>query len=529
MYDLIIRNGKIVDGTGNPWFKADLALTDGKIVQLGKLPVDVHAEREIDATGMMVAPGFIDIHSHSDLPLVVDGLAQGKVRQGVTTEVIGNCGFAVAPILTEMAKTEVNTDLNHLGVSCQWETMAEYMEILDEQGISLNVVPLIGHGTIRKAVMGYEQRQASVAELTKMCQLMRECMESGAFGFSSGLIYPPSSYADTAELVQLAKVVAEYDGLYATHMRNESTHVYQAVEESIEIGRQSGIAVQISHHKACHPSCWGKVAETLALMHRVRDDEGIDVTCDVYPYLATNTGLSAVIPDKYHAGGRQSLLSNLRDLDLRETLLKTLETEQEPRGWHNLFISDLKTEKNSSFVGKNIETIAQELQLSPAQTVINLLIEEDLSVGMIRFAMCEQDVARVLQDDLTMVGSDGSALAITGPLANGKPHPRNFGTFPRVLGKYSRDEGILSMESAVKKMTSLSAARLGLLTKGLLRVGMDADITIFNPETVRDLADFDDPFQYPLGIDYVIVNGVLVIDNRQHTEKKPGAVLRKIR
>lgn len=529
MYDLIIRNGKIVDGTGNPWFRGDLAIKDGKIVELGRIPVDSRAERELDVDGKVVAPGFIDIHSHSDLPLVVDGLAQGKVRQGVTTEVIGNCGFSVAPVFTEMAKAEVNAELKKFGLSCQWETLAEYLEYLGKQGVSLNVVPLIGHGTIRKAVMNYDQRPASTTELTEMGQLMRECMETGAFGFSSGLIYPPSSYANTAELVELAKVVGQYDGIYATHMRNESTQVYQAVEESIEIGRQSGVAVQISHHKVCHPSSWGEVENTLTLMHRVRTKEGIDVTCDVYPYLATNTGLSAVIPDEYHAGGRQTLLKNLRDPQLRETLLSTLEDQQGPRGWHTLFISDLATEKNSSLVGKDMQTIAEELQISPAQAVINLLIEEELSVGMIRFAMCEQDVARVLRDDLTMVGSDGSALAITGPLAKGRPHPRNFGTFPRVLGKYSREEGVISLETAVKKMTSLTAARLGLWTKGILRIGMDADITIFDPETVIDRSDFEDPFQYPYGIEYVLVNGVLVIDKAEHTLKKPGVVLRKNR
>ncbi len=527
MYDLIIHNGIIVDGTGNPWFKAELAIKNGKIVRIGKLSETAETSREINAQGMMVAPGFIDIHSHSDLPLLVDGLAQSKLRQGVTTEVIGNCGSALAPLMTEMAKKEVAEELDFYDLDYCWETMGEYLEILESQGIAINVVPLIGQGTIRKSVMNYDQRQATPGELEQMCQLVAECMEAGAFGITTGLIYPPSCYADTEELVELSKVVAKYGGFYATHMRNESDRVYRAVEESIAIGRQAGLPVQISHHKVCHPNYWGIVDKTLKLMHQVRTEEGIDVTCDVYPYLATSTGLSAVIPDEYHAGGHQALLGHLADLELRETLLNILETQQGPRGWHNLFISDVKTEKNRWTEGKDLQTISEQWGTTPAQTVIKLLLTEELNVGMIRFAMCEEDVARVISDDLTMIGSDGNALSVVGPLASGKPHPRNFGTFPRVLGKYSREEGIISMENAVKKMTSLPAARLGLLSKGILREGMDADITIFDPRTVKDLADFDNAFQYPRGIPYVVVNGVVVINEGQHTGVKSGKVLRK--
>lgn len=527
MYDILIRNGKIVDGTGNPWFRADVAVSDGQIVAIGQIPADAMARQVIDAAGRVVAPGFIDIHSHSDLPLLVDGLAHGKVRQGVTTEVIGNCGFSLAPILSEMAQKDVNEDLDAYGLSHRWKTMDEYLTILQKSGISIHVVPLIGHGAIRKSVMNYDQRPATAEELEKMRQLIRDCMEAGCFGMTSGLIYPPSCYADTDELVELSKVVAQYGGIYATHMRNESNEVYQAVEESIEIGRRAGIPVQISHHKVCHPHYWGEVERTLQRMHSVREQEGLDVTCDVYPYLATATSLSSLIPDEYHAGGKEVLLDHLRDLTLRKTLLDNLETHQNPRGWHNLFISAVKTEANHSVVGKDFAAIAKERGTSSAQAVIDLLIEEELNVDMIRFAMCETDVARVISDDLTMIGSDGDALAITGPLSKGKPHPRNFGTFPRVLSKYSREEGVVSLERAVQKMTSLSAGRLGLMSKGILREGMDADITIFDPATVKDLADFTNPFQYPAGIPYVIVAGTPVIVNGEHTGAKPGHVLRK--
>lgn len=528
MYDLIIRNGKIVDGTGAPWFKADLAVRDGKIVALGQIPADAPAKTVIDACGLAVAPGFIDIHSHSDLPLLIDGLAHAKVRQGVTTEVLGNCGFSPAPILSSMAKADIHEELLSYGLDLKWETMDEYLTILQASGISINAVPLIGHGAIRKSVMNYDQRPATPEELDAMRKLVRECMEAGAFGITSGLIYAPSCYADTNELIELSKIVAAYGGFYATHMRNESNEVYAAVEESIEIGRRAGLPVQISHHKVCHPNFWGEVQRTLQLMHRVREEEGLDVTCDVYPYLATATSLSAVIPDEYHAGGKEVLLGHLQDPALRQTLLDNLETHQGSRGWENLFISGVKTDQNRFAEGKNVETIAREWGKSPAATVIDLLIEEDLAVGMIRFAMCEEDVATVIADDLSMIGSDGEALAISGPLAKGKPHPRNFGTFPRVLGKYAREDGVISLEKAVQKMTGLTAQRLGLYTKGLLRPGMDADITIFDPATVLDLADFANPFQYPAGIPYVIVAGVPVVQNGEHTGAKPGKVLRKI-
>lgn len=527
MYDLLIRNGKIVDGTGNPWFRADVAVRGGRIAAVGQIPADAEAGTVVDAAGLAVAPGFIDIHSHSDLPLLVDGLAQGKVRQGVTTEVIGNCGYSLAPICSEMAKADVREELEAYGLPYRWETMDEYLTVLQAGGISLHVVPLIGHGTIRKSVMNYDQRQAAPAEMDAMCALIRDSMEAGCFGMTTGLIYPPSCYGGTDELVELSRVVAEYGGIYATHMRNEGDDVYRAVEESIEIGRRAGIAVQISHHKVCHPHYWGEVERTLRLMHRVRAEEGLDVTCDVYPYLATATSLGSLIPDEYHAGGREVLLGHLKNPALRESLLQTLEAEQAPKGWRNLLISGVKTDPNRSAEGRDVASIAAERGISPAEAVLDLLVEEELNVGMIRFAMCEADVARVIRDELTMIGSDGDALAVTGPLARGKLHPRNFGTFPRVLGKYQREDGIISLEKAVQKMTSLSASRLGLLSKGLLREGMDADITIFDPLTVKDLADFTDPFQYPAGIPYVIVGGTPVILAGEHTGAKPGQVLRK--
>ena len=527
MFDLIIRNGMIVDGTGAPWFYADLAVTAGKIAAIGHVQEDAQAKTVIDARGLAVAPGFIDIHSHSDTTLLVEGEGHGKVRQGVTTEVIGNCGMSVAPLHTRMAKADVEEELHSYGLDLKWETMDEYLTVLQSSGVSINVVPLIGHGAIRKSVMNYDQRQPTEEELQRMQELVRECMEAGAFGITSGLIYAPSCYADTDELVELSKVVAEYGGFYATHMRNESTEVYKAVEESIEIGRRACVPVQISHHKVCHPKYWGEVERTLKLMHRVRAEEGIDVTCDVYPYLATATSLSAVVPDHYHAGGPEVLLANLQNPALHSTLLQTLEDEQAGRGWHNLFISGVKTEKNHSVEGKDVLSIAKERDISPAQVVLDLLIEEELAVGMIRFAMCEEDVATVIADDLSMIGSDGEAVAITGPLAKGKPHPRHFGTFPRVLGKYCREDGVISLEKAVQKMTSRPATRLGLYTKGVLRPGLDADITIFNPATVKDMADFANPFQYPEGIEHVIVRGVPVILGREHMGVKPGQVLRK--
>lgn len=524
MYDILILNGKIIDGSGTPYYRADLAIKDGKIVEIGLLQ-ERKAKKIIDARDLVLAPGFIDIHSHSDLTLLINGRAESKIRQGVTTEVIGNCGYSPAPVRGE-AYEELKKELKEdYGFEPGWSSFSEFIAELDKAEKSVNVVPLVGHGALRKWVMGYARREANEKEIEEMKNKLKEAMEAGAFGFSTGLIYSPSSFSTTDELVELAKVAASFGGIYTTHMRNEGEDMVAAVREAIKIGERSGIAVQISHHKVTMKNSWGLVKGSLAIMHSARE-RGIDVSCDLYPYLATNTGLASNLPDWAHEGGLEKMMARLRDERERSKIINYLRENERPRGWENVVISAMNTEGNKKYEGNNMMEISEMMNLSPEEAAVELIYQERGRVDMIRFAMCEKDLKAVLSDELSMVCTDASTKADYGPLAEGKPHPRAFGTFPRVLGKYVRDEGVLSLERAIYKMTGLPAWRLGLQKKGLLKTGMDADITIFNPARIRDRATYSNPFQYPVGIENVIVNGEIVIDEDQHSGKTPGYLLK---
>lgn len=523
MLDLLIKDGIIIDGSGSPWYKGDIGIKEGTIAVTGKL-TGARARHTIEAKGLVVTPGFIDSHSHSDLPLLVNGLAESKVRQGVTTEVIGNCGFSPAPIqgsfrqeFARQLKADYNLELN-------WSSFTEYLGVLKARKTSVNIVPLVGHGALRKSVLGYEDRRPTEDEMEKMKGLLKEAMEAGAYGFSSGLIYPPSCYAEIDELVELAKVAGRMGGIYTTHIRYEGRRLVEGVEEAIRIGERAGIPVQISHHKVTCRENWGLVSGTLSMLKQARQS-GVDITCDVYPYLATSTGLTSTLPQWAHEGGIEKLISRIRDPRLRNKILQDLIENQAPRCWHNIVISSVITEKNRSLEGKNVAEIAEEKGKNPEEVVLEIIEEEEGNVGMIRFAMCEEDLETVLKDELSMVGSDGSALADYGLLGKGKPHPRNFGTFPRIIGKYWRERRIFSLERAVYKMTGFPAWRFGLHSKGLIRAGMDADLVIFDPEEIADRATFLEPFKYPAGIKKVIVGGEIIIDDGEHTGKRPGKVL----
>lgn len=524
MFDLLIKNGRIIDGSGAPWFRGDVGIVDEKIRAVGRLK-DYNSKQLVDARGLIVSPGFIDAHSHSDLTLLVNGQAESKIRQGVTTEVTGNCGYSPAPV-SEKYRDELMAELKEeYDLELSWSSFSEYIERMKSSKISVNVVPLVGHGALRASVMGYENREPTIDELNKMKELLIETMEAGAAGFSSGLIYPPSSYSGVDELVELARVAGDMGGIYTTHMRYESSNLIEGVREAIEVGERAGIPVEISHHKVTDRKSWGLVAGSLEMMTQARQ-RGVDVTCDLYPYLATATGLTSVIPDWAHEGGLKQLLARIEETVTRKKILASLLATEEPQGWENIVISTVHSEENKTFEGMDIRSISQETGLNPEEVVLKLLSQEKGRVGMIRFAMCEEDLKRILTHDLTMIGSDASSLADYGLLSRGKPHPRNFGTFPRVLGKYSRDEGVISLEKAIHKMTGLPAWRFGLAGKGLIREGMDGDITIFDPDRIIDKATFLNPFQYPEGIDKVIVAGKIVIDDGKHTGIRVGQVLK---
>ncbi|MGM0410386.1 MAG: N-acyl-D-amino-acid deacylase family protein [Bacillota bacterium] len=521
MYKYLIKNGKIIDGSGTPWFKGDIAIKDGKIVKIGRKISD-KAKQVIDANGLVVSPGFIDIHTHSDLTLLVNGRAESKIRQGVTTEVIGNCGSSPAPAFGAGSKY-LKEELNEFNLDYNWKSYEEYLKVLENADISVNVVPLVGHGALRRSVLGYEQRKANLKELNKMKELLVEALKAGARGFSSGLIYPPSSYADTEELIELAKTAVKYGGIYTTHMRYEGEKLVEGVKEAIKIGEESGIPVQISHHKVTVKNSWGLVHGTLAMMKEARK-RGVDVSCDVYPYPATSTGLDSILPDWAHEGGNEKLLQRLEDEESTKKIIKYLEENERPRGFENIVVTSIHSDKNKKYEGKNIKEISENLAISAEETVIKIVFEEKVKAGMIRFAMCESDIKKVISDPLSMICSDAGSVATYGKLAEGKPHPRAFGSFARVLGKYVREEEVISLEEAVYKMTGLSAWRLNLENRGLLKEGMAADICIFDENEIIDKATFTEPLEYAQGIKKVIVNGEVVIDEGKHSSKMPGII-----
>ncbi|MFW0859172.1 MAG: N-acyl-D-amino-acid deacylase family protein [Dehalococcoidia bacterium] len=519
MFDIIIKDGQVINGSGAPPVRADVGIKDGRIEAVGIF--GGAAARTIEAAGLIVAPGFIDMHSHSDFPLLVNPRAESKIRQGVTTEVIGNCGSSAAPVTEEkldLIKEQV--DLESLELEWDWLTMGDYLARLKQQGIALNVVPLIGHGTIRAAVMGFDDRAPTEAELVAMKELIAQAMGEGAWGLSTGLIYAPSFYATTEELIELSKAVAKCGGIYFSHIRGEGKTLLDAVGEAIKIGREAEIAVQISHHKATGQENWGKVRQSLALIDRARE-AGLDVTADQYPYIAASNSLSDSLPGWMHVGGKVELLNRLRDPAICERLRQEM---AKPAGyWENVKISYCK--RNKDYEGISVQELADLRGRDPLESVFELLAEEEATVSIVHFAMSEGDVRMVMQHLAVMVGSDGSALATSGVLYRGKPHPRNYGTFPRVLGKYVCQEKVLPLTEAVRKMTSLPAEKLGLADRGRLAEGMWGDITVFDPQTVCDRATYVDPHRYPDGIEYVLVNGTVVIERGEHTGRLAGRVL----
>jgi N-acyl-D-amino-acid deacylase len=528
LFDLIVKNGIVVDGTGNPWFKAAVGIRDGRISDIGELSSS-ESDEVIDANGLVVAPGFIDMHAHSDFSLLINPLAESKVRQGVTTEVIGNCGFSAAPLNDFLKKQfrAILPVLEEARLKLSWSSMDEYLKRLEKNGIALNAISLVGNGNIRALVMGYDSRRPSGSELEEMKKVLAETIEEGAVGLSSGLIYPPSCYADTRELIELCKVVAKYGGIYASHIRGEGETLIDSVREAIEIGEKSGVPVEISHHKASGKPNWGKVKQTLKMIDEARN-MGVDVTCDVYPYLAGSTGLDALLPTHAWEGGVEKLIERLKNPRIRKRLRQEMKEGQSnlltAGEWDSIMIAYCKGHRE--YEGKTIAEIAEQKRIDPFDLVFDLLIEEKASVMIVIFTMCERDMCTVLKHPATMIGSDSDSTAPYGVLGKGKPHPRTYGTFPRVLREYARRKKLLTLENAIRKMTSFPAQKLRLNDRGLIRKGMWADITVFNPEKIVDKATYLNPHQYPSGIEYVIVNGKLVIADGKHTRELPGTVLR---
>lgn len=525
MYDVLIINGKVIDGTGNPWFRADVGIQGDTIVAVGQLDTR-NADLIVDAEDSVVCPGFIDIHTHSDYELLVDGKADSHIRQGVTTNVIGNCGTSAAPISPVSRK---HLKIDYPGLEIDWTSMDEYLTRLETQGISVNVAALVGQGTVRCAVMGFKDGPPTSEELEAMQDLVRVSMEEGAFGLSSGLIYVPGCYASTEELISLAEICRSHNGSYHTHMRGENDTLLEAIAEAVQIGRKAGIPVQISHFKAMGRHMWGKSADAIELLDQARD-EGIDITCDQYPYNASATGLGAYLPSWAHVGGTESLLARLKDANTRGKIKRDILhglpgwiSLYKGVGWENTIITYCS---KHDLEGKSISQIARERGTDDFETAFDILTECDGQVSVVYFTIGDEDIERIMRYPLTMVGSDSSAISTEGPLAIGKPHPRSFGTFARVLGYYVREKKVITLQDAIRKMTSLPAQRMRFYDRGLLKAGMKADLVVFDPNAVRDMSTYTEPFAYPQGINYVIVNGKLTVEHGEHLGTKAGRVLR---
>lgn len=536
-YDLLIVNGKIIDGAGNPWYWGNVGINNEKIVSIGPLK-EAKSEKTIDATGFFICPGFIDAHSHGDYNSLVYRDMENILHQGITTIIAGQCGSSLAPLSDEVreeSQKQVDAWLPEgYSIDLYWYTFDEYLREEEKEGLGANIAHLVGHGAIRSAGMGLGDREPTPLELKKMKDLTAEAMKSGAFGLSTGLIYSPGVFAKTHEIIELAKIAAKYGGVYDSHIRGEGKTLMKAISEALEIGEKASIPVQISHHKIANKSIWGQSVETLQLFEEARE-KGIDVTVDQYPYKAGSTSLMTILPPWVHDGGKEAALERLKDPKQR-TKMKTdiekgipgWENFAGELGWENVYVSYVKTDENKAIEGMNIDEIKQQRGTKDEFTALyELLLEEEGSAGMIIFYGLEDDVKRIMQHPLHMVGTDAGCCNIKGPFCRGKPHPRHYGAYPKILGKYVREEGILSWKEAIRKMTSFPGQRFGIFNRGVLRPGMWADITIINPATVIDKSTYKDPHRFPEGIPYVIVNGEIAINDGKYTEKRAGKTLRK--
>ena len=527
MDDILIRGGQLIDGSGAPARHADVAICGGRISRIAdRCPGKAY--REIDATGQAVAPGFIDIHTHSDFTLPINPRAESKIRQGVTTEVLGNCGFSVAPALP--GRVEMLRD--YLGASAPWHafratTFADYLNTFP--AASVNTVMQVGHNTLRLMAMGMEDRVPAADELTLMQSLLAEALDAGALGLSSGLFTAPGTYAKPAEMTALGHVLKSHGGAYSTHVRDEANHVFEAVREAVAVGETCGIHVQIAHLKLSGTDNWGRAAQLLAEIDIARS-RGVRVDCDQYPYTAGSNPLRNLLPSWVQEGGMEAMLQRLgqsaaRDRIRAEIAAHGLNNFGRIPSWDAVRIAI--SPHQSEFAGRTIGDIARTRAADPLDTVCDYLIADRGHTRIVVTSMSEEDVQEIVRSERVLVGSDGTSVAPYGTTGQGKPHPRFYGTFPRVLGRYVRDLGLLSLPQGVYKMTGGSAAALGLVDRGLLREGHRADITVFDPQAIADQATYEDPHQYAAGISTVIVNGVVVIDAGEHTGALPGQVLRR--
>jgi N-acyl-D-aspartate/D-glutamate deacylase len=529
-YDLLIRNGRVVDGTGNPWFYGDVAVRLDRIVAVGKI-ASATARKEIDAKGLVVSPGFIDMHSHSDFLLLEDGDGQSKIRQGVTTEILGE-GDSAAPSQGKLPPKTATVGSE----TVKLVRLADYFQAIEKSGVSPNVATYVGLNNVWQSVMGNTFERPSPEQFAQMKRIVEQAMDDGALGLSSYMMSPPGSLATTDDLVELCRVIAPYGGVYSSHIRTEGLGVFDAVKEAIAVGERAGVAVDIIHLKIADEKLWGRMNEVVALIDAARR-RGVNVQANVYPYTRGNNNLASIIPPWAHEGGNAKLLERLKSPSDRERLKKDIKNGVD--GWYNHYTavggdwSRMQVSGENRFKGLTMDRVLalrtekKMKDTDPLDELFDLLVEESGSVPTVFAHHTEEDMNLALVQPWCSLGSDGSAYAIEGKLRRGNPHPRNFGTFPRVLGVYVRERKLLTLEDAIRKMTSANAAKAGVHDRGLLRPGQFADITIFDPDKIIDRATYTEPFQYNVGVEYVIVNGEIVLDHDKHTGAHPGRALRR--
>lgn len=529
-YDVIIRNGTVYDGSGGPSRRADLALSGDRIARVGDLG-DASAPILVDARGLAVAPGFINMLSWSTESLLVDGRSLGEIKQGVTTQIFGE-GDSMGPLTPEMKQRRLEMQ-GDVKFDITWTTLAEYLQELERRGVSQNVASFIGATTLREHVVGLEDRKATPDEIARMQALVKQEMEAGALGIGSSLIYAPAFYASTEELIALCQAAAPYGGKYISHLRSEGNRLTEALEELIRIAREANVPAEIYHLKAAGQANWPKMDRVIAMVEAARKD-GLRITADMYTYPAGATGLDAAMPPWALDGGYPALFKRLKDPATRARLAEAIRTPSSE--WENLYLAagspdrvvlvDFKQEALKKYTGKTLAEVARLRGEDPVDTIMNLVLEDQTRVGTVYFMMSEDNIRRQIALPWVSFGSDAASMAPEPPFTRSSTHPRAYGNFARVLGKYTREERILTLEEAVRKLAGLPATNLGLADRGFLREGQFADVVIFDPAAIADLATFEQPHRLAVGMRHVFVNGVHVLRDGEHTGAKPGRALR---
>jgi len=531
-YDVLITGGRVVDGTGAPWVRADVGIRADRIAAIGQLE-SAAARTRIDASGLVVSPGFIDMLGQSEFNVLVDNRAASKLMQGVTTELTGE-GTSIGPLNDKVHQDDVPT-YEHFKIVADWKTLGDYLRRLDERTHpAINLGSFVGAGGVRTYVMGKDDRRPTPAELAEMKRLVAQAMEQGAFGLSTSLQYVPDRFATTDEIVELAAVAARYGGIYITHQRSESGRIFESLDEVFTVAERARIPAEIFHLKTAYKANWGKMPEVLARIHAARD-RGLDVTANQYPYTRASNGLDACLPLWAREGGTDKMIARLKDAGERERIKQDM-NDPAPASWENqwfgsgggdgVMIASVINPELRKYEGRTLTEIGKDMGKDPRDAVMDLVIADRAQTSVIISIMTEDDVETALKDPLVAIGTDSSARAQDGPLSENRSHPRGWGSYARILGKFVRDEHLLTLEEAVRKMTSRAALRVSLTDRGVLRPGMIADVTVFDPAAIRDVATFNDPNHYSVGVRHVIVNGRVAVRDGKITSERAGRALR---